>query len=186
MLVAVSRNVQGVLLFPLFTLAERQLSLRRSRGSNSANSVPSTPPCWVILAPNCFASAAIIRIPNPLLRGLRAPAADASTSSTMGRCCRGRHKTAAAADAATAAIQPQKKKRRRPLYDLAMRQGLSSDCCSSALWACAYREPWGHPPGLFHWRLGKTMPVFGNSFPFWFHGTFLFGWGRVLVPKPLS
>ena len=65
----------------MFTLAERQLSLRRSRGSNSANSVPSTPACWVILAPNCFASAAIIRIPNPLLLVRSKPAGNPTPSS---------------------------------------------------------------------------------------------------------
>jgi hypothetical protein len=41
------------------------------------------------------------------------------------------------------------------------------------LWACAYPER-GIASGLFHFVVaGKTMPVFGNSIPFPFHGTFL-------------
>jgi hypothetical protein len=33
---------------------------------------------------------------------------------------------------------------------------------------------------------GKTLPVFGNFFPFAFHGTFLFTAGTVLIPRLLS
>jgi hypothetical protein len=33
---------------------------------------------------------------------------------------------------------------------------------------------------------GKTLPVFGNFFPFAFHGTFLFTAGTGLIPRLLS
>jgi len=96
-------------------------------------------------------------------------------------------KAAAAADAATAANSAAEKRRGGGLFTIwqyagAYRRIAAHQRCGR----CAHREPWGHTPGLFHWRPGKTMPVFGNSFPFWFHGTFLFGRGSVLIPKPLS
>jgi hypothetical protein len=82
-------------------------------------------------------------------------------------------------------IQPQKKKSRRPLYDLAMRRGLSSGCCSSA-WACAYREPWGHPQGSFIGDLAKLCPFSAILFrPGFMERSYSDG-GSVLIPKLLS
>jgi hypothetical protein len=95
----------------------------------------------------------------------------------MGRCCRGRQ-AAAAADAATAANSvAEKKKGRQPLYDLAMRRGLSSGLLLISVVGVRVSRALGSPPGALSFAASKTMPVFGNSFPFWFHGTFLFGWG---------
>jgi hypothetical protein len=46
----------------------------------------------------------------------------------MGRCCRGRQGSRSNSSNSSK-FSRRKKKSRRPLYDLAMRRGLSSDCC---------------------------------------------------------
>jgi hypothetical protein len=84
-------------------------------------------------------------------------------------------------------IQPQKKEEEAASLRFGNAPGpIVGLLLISVVGVARIESPGVTPPGLFHWRPGKTMPVFGNSFPFWFHGTFLFGRGSVLIPKPLS
>jgi hypothetical protein len=80
----------------------------------------------------------------------------------------------------------RKKKRRRPLYDLAMRRGLSSDCCSSALWALRASRALGSHPRALSLVTWQNYARFRQFFSALVYGTFLFGRGSVLIPKPLS
>ena len=56
-------------------------SVTRCSGTISTNSVPSTSPRWLMAAPNCFESAAMIRIPNPRLLLGSKPAGNPTPSS---------------------------------------------------------------------------------------------------------
>src|SRR5258707_885187 len=75
---------------------------------------------------------------------------------------------------------------KRPLYDLAMRRGLSSDCCSSALWRARIESPGVTPRGSFiggrqnYARFRQFFSVLiSRNVP-------IGGAGTVLIPSVLS
>jgi len=86
---------------------------------------------------------------------------------------------AVAAAAATAANSAAEKRRVGGLFTIWQCAGAYRRIAAHRRCGRARIESPGVTPGALPLAASKTMPVFGNSFPFWFHGTFLFGWGVV-------